>query len=363
MKYRYTDNNLGSESIVLYFSDEDLPIVIASSHPKFYDLYDSLDSGDLDNMTEWDVKRLLRSNEESTSLVEDWTDDDDEISSSVYYTGVTLNGTPIPDEVNEGLNKLLSNFDSESEDQVQAIVNFLDLAEQSEHGIATGDFLRWAMRNGIVLTKEGMVVGYKSLIKVEEDDYDTYFGEATASNGDLVDLKRVLPEGVENVYRPSFQGPGITNGVEWEKYIPMFVGATVEMPADKVDSNGSVECSVGLHVGNYRYASMFNYRLAGNAMSLVLVDPRDIISVPDYDFDKYRVSRYRMIAEGVSGELDASLYLENTYEPVFEEPEPEPEPELDPIAGFEEDEVVQEFKKGSVLSRLMSHLGKMYGSR
>lgn len=84
------------------------------------------------------------------------------------------------------------------------------------------------------------------------------------------------------------------------------------MPRDRVDSNGRVECSVGLHVGTYEYASGY----VGNMMLLVKVNPRDVVSVPDYDFSKLRSCRYTIIAADVPGVLDSKLYIDEEFAPV-----------------------------------------------
>ena len=42
MKYRYNYSSTGSQSFSLDFSFEDLPFVVADSHPKFDDIMDCL---------------------------------------------------------------------------------------------------------------------------------------------------------------------------------------------------------------------------------------------------------------------------------------------------------------------------------
>jgi hypothetical protein len=58
-----------------------------------------------------------------------------------------------------------------------------------------------------------------------------------------------------------------------------------------VDDDSSKDCSYGLHVGTYEYASMF-----APVLTEVKFDPADIVSVPDYDTNKVRVCRYTVIA-------------------------------------------------------------------
>ena len=371
MIYNYI-KSANKETFTLDFSEDynsqDVPIVISQSHPSFEKIKSLMNSGELDEMPEFEVADLLISGEIDTEIVK-WADED-EIGRDIF-TGVTLNGNAVPHEISEGIKKILSGFDSNSEDHANAILNFIDRVEKHPNGVPVKQFLSWAMNNGINLTKDGMIVGYKSVLKADEDHL-SLFGVGTRPNGDALEG---LPEGAEGktVYHPSYSGPGITDGIAYEKYIPMYVGATVEMPRDKVDTSGSIQCSVGLHVGNYDYARGFNGDRG--VMLLVLVDPADIGSVPDYAYDKYRVTRYKVIAEGIPGELDSSLYLGDTYSPVVVEDEPEPEPwhESDSypeemagtsIAGFQSDSVVQSHadyqRKESAVSRLVSYLGRIF---
>ncbi len=85
------------------------------------------------------------------------------------------------------------------------------------------------------------------------------------------------------------------------------VGQVVEVPRNSVDDNRANQCSNGLHVGHFDYAS--NYA-RGGVMTLVQVNPRDAVSVPkDHEFAKLRACRYEVIRVfGQSEELPKSLY-------------------------------------------------------
>ena len=119
MKYRYNYSSTGSQSFSLDFSFEDLPFVVADSHPKFDDIMDMYESNELDTATEEYVLSVLRE-DEGLDVVEAWKDDEDEIHTSVYSEGFTLNGSPIPPEVNRGLKSLLSSLDHDAEDHIEA---------------------------------------------------------------------------------------------------------------------------------------------------------------------------------------------------------------------------------------------------
>lgn len=356
-------------SLSLYFDDQDddIPIVLTPAHPRFYEAKSMMDSGELSEMSSEEVRGILFTSPGIPEDIAPWIDENtDEVRTDVF-SGTTINGVYMDEEVAEGIRSILSGFDPNNEDHAEAILNFLRRVENHPTGIASKDFLRWAMRNGINLTRGGMIVGYKSVLKVEPDMYSSTFGVGIRPNGDSLDGLPPAAEG-RQVSRPSYRGPGITDGVSYENYIPMYVGAVVEMPRDKVDSRGTVECSVGLHVGNYGYASTFNSGPNVN-MCLVLVDPVDIVSVPDYAFDKYRVSRYTIIAEDLPGELDTHYYLGETFSPVVSEPEPEPDlsdeifengEDVQSVAGFENDPVVKDMNKESTLTSLIRHLRNIF---
>ncbi len=85
------------------------------------------------------------------------------------------------------------------------------------------------------------------------------------------------------------------------------VGDTVEVPRNSVDDNREHQCSHGLHVGHYEYASMY---AGGSPVILVKVNPADAVSVPkDHGFSKLRTCRYEVVRVFKdSSELEDSLY-------------------------------------------------------
>ena len=75
------------------------------------------------------------------------------------------------------------------------------------------------------------------------------------------------------------------------------VGCRVAMDIDQVDPDRSRDCSYGLHVASRGYLSGFH----GNTLLLILVNPEDVIAVPEYDPRKVRVCKYEIVHE-FSGE-------------------------------------------------------------
>ncbi|UVG35220.1 rIIB-like protein [Microbacterium phage Cece] len=117
-------------------------------------------------------------------------------------------------------------------------------------------------------------------------------GLTVTPDGDVVFYKGVEKSGLSNR-----AGYAIVNGVEFDnKHIPNAVGDIIEIPRSMVDDNRGVACSVGLHVGAFSYANTFPS--SGNILFTVVVNPRDVVSVPsDHSDRKVRVSRYRIVEE------------------------------------------------------------------
>lgn len=91
--------------------------------------------------------------------------------------------------------------------------------------------------------------------------------------------------------------PVVVNQEEKTIYTDMFsqsmrieIGVPVKQDRKECDSNHSNECSNGLHVGATKYVQ--SYANSYSVILLCLVNPMNIISVPNYDKTKMRVSEY-----------------------------------------------------------------------
>jgi len=82
-------------------------------------------------------------------------------------------------------------------------------------------------------------------------------------------------------------------------------GQIVKMERNRVDADRNRTCSSGLHVAAFSYADRFQ---AGRMLE-VEVNPRDVVAVPpDYNEQKMRVCRYRVIRIASDGELNDLVY-------------------------------------------------------
>jgi hypothetical protein len=89
------------------------------------------------------------------------------------------------------------------------------------------------------------------------------------------------------------------------------------MPRSLVDPDRDTACSVGLHVGNFSYASGFAQKLL-----TVAVNPRDVVAVPSDSGDqKIRTHRFTVLGENLDKtQVTGTSYVvaddyEDTYYP------------------------------------------------
>jgi hypothetical protein len=126
-----------------------------------------------------------------------------------------------------------------------------------------------------------------------------------AEDGRVVIYKGVNDDG-KGGYCSGWSGTATVNDVKYEgQKIPYAVGDIVTMPRSAVAHDPDAACREGLHVGSYNYASMYGRR---GVMMRVLVDPRDVVSVPhDANGEKIRVCRFT-IDEIIESEDTSALY-------------------------------------------------------
>jgi len=94
------------------------------------------------------------------------------------------------------------------------------------------------------------------------------------------------------------------------------VGVPVKMPRTDCDSDPKIDCSYGLHVGATKYVERFGSSY--ESMVLVcLVNPANVVAVPNYDHSKMRVSEYFpfAIAKYENRKIDVveEKYFEDDY--------------------------------------------------
>lgn len=198
-------------------------------------------------------------------------------SGKVYFDG---------DHVDNSITDQILNFLEEDED-FMPLVNFMDKLYQNPEADSRENLYRWIRaRESIVITPDGDMIAYKGLVS-DQDENGTF-------------------------YKSWHSGTAIVNGeVHENQQIPQRIGDTVEMPRSEVEFNPSIGCSTGLHAGTHSYAGGY-----GNAKVRVAINPRDVVSVPNYEEQKIRVCRY-VVIDVADAEVDTK--------PVYSDYLPKPE--------------------------------------
>lgn len=176
------------------------------------------------------------------------------VSERVAVSGgkVYFDGDLIENELADHLVRLIR-----AGEDVTCLVNFWEKVATNPSQHSRDNLLRWLTENDFEITEDGNIVGYKGV------------------NSDLTSIHA---------------GPGIVNGVAANGNLDNSVGNVLQMARSSVQHDPSQGCSTGLHVGTYAYARGF-----GSTVLEVIVNPRDVVSVPtDCGHQKMRVSRYKV---------------------------------------------------------------------
>jgi len=163
------------------------------------------------------------------------------------------------------------------EGKSSAVGAFLSRLKKNPSAASRSQLFTWLKAEGFTLTASGLIIGYKGV----SNDFKS------------------ISSGEEPVTVTQADGTSVVHTGN----IPYPIGATVTIPRELVDDNRDASCSVGLHVGTFRYASTF-----GERTLLVLVDPADVVSVPRYSSgDKMRVSRFVVAAEHYGSKVQEAV--------------------------------------------------------
>jgi hypothetical protein len=219
-----------------------------NTHPNFEQILGAAQAADPDVLDLFDVERTVATHFEQLSE-----------RVSVAHGVIYLDGDPIDNALTE---QVLAFLDAGVTDW-QPLVNFFEKVQANPNTHSREQLYAWMRADStLTITSEGNIVGYKGVRK----------------DGDkLVSVR---------------SGPGIVNGEAVFGSLDNSVGNIVEMPRSTVQHDPSVGCAVGLHVGTWSYASSW----AQGAVLKVLVDPRDVVSVPtDCSAQKMRVCRYTVL--------------------------------------------------------------------
>lgn len=174
---------------------------------------------------------------------------------------IVINGVSAPAEFSDYLASVGSSTD------LAALGQFFTRLGANPSISAKADLFRWILANpSISITSDGYIVGYRGL---------------------NVNMHSVF-SGYGEILRP---------GAETKEYVAQShldnnVGNIVSMPRVMVDHNPDHECSFGLHIGTWDYASSWGDK---DTTTICLLDPADVVVVPNRDANKMRVCRYKVV--------------------------------------------------------------------
>lgn len=199
--------------------------------------------------------------------------------------------------VDNRLTRTIVRYQAEGRD-TEGLVAFMEKLAANPSKRARTELFDFVENQQLTITPEGDFVAHKAVRPADDDDYDEVdlslagFGWDEDNGGDL--------------FASISQGTASVNGVEFTGAIPNFVGAVVTMPRKDVDDDHGQDCSEGLHVGSFRYASTFGGYSA--RLMEVAVSPADVVTVPKYDTNKLRCCRYTVLAVQEEKQADLSHY-------------------------------------------------------
>lgn len=234
------------------FLDSELH-TLTSMHPHFEQILDLLADPDTEPD---DIRDLMH-----TTATQGAAQKMRQLSDRVSYDGTSIcfDDKPIHGSLVENIKALLRSDDP----HWKALVNFLERQDANPSSVSRAEMYDWLSTSGLLIAEDGRFIAYKGL----------------------------TPEGTS-----VHAGGGYVDGQWVDGQVPNTFGSIISMPRRDVDDDRRRECSHGLHVGTYRHATGFVKEYQNPVIATVLVDPADVVSVPqDFNCAKMRVSSYEII--------------------------------------------------------------------
>lgn len=260
LQFQYCRNDT-EEFISLYVPGEPLPLQARDDHPN------------------WElIRQTILIDAQASDYVVDytWLADQFDVAKAIARKFsrlsdrvVVRNGEVLfdGDVMENALTKQIVRFVEDNVDDWQPLVLFMENLMANPNPDSREQLYAFLENHDYTITTDGRFIGYKGVKGTGADD---------------------------NPYRSIHAGKATVDGEEIEGEIPNPVGALVEMPRSLCDSDRGKDCSRGLHVAEYGYASTWSHE--SKAVLEVLVNPRDVVSVPrDHNNAKVRTCRYRVL--------------------------------------------------------------------
>lgn len=230
---------------------------------------------------------------------------------SIYRVGVPV---ALPDHIIERYTQIL---DAKDINEFQKVDNFWFLCTLNPNADSRETCLKFMESNNIRLAPSGLMIVYRWLVKKDhssksfilngnginlysnwtlEEFMNVFRRHKKRADKVFVDkvgnvtgsLKRNVGtvEDFLNLYNSS-KGSSYTDKHTGRMRINLLEPARLER--DKCDTNTHNSCSRGLHVAGLGWAKNYSF---GDTSVVALVNPRDVVAVPNYDAGKMRVCEY-----------------------------------------------------------------------
>jgi len=251
----YNLTNRDGETTLSLFYENGSTRVVPATHMNFSRLVEYLTSNSV--YDEHQVERLV---DPTVGIGEEMAEiAGDRVSYDLH--NLYFDGQPLHSVISDHIKAKIQAGD----DDWKRLVRFLLNVDENPSYRAQQAVYNWVSRTGLTLTEDGCFLGYKA---VYHDHFSVSSGPNNWVNGEL------------------YQGGRETR-------VPHEVGYVISKKRADVDDTPGGGCSVGLHVGTYKYASGF-----APVLMTVKVNPRDVVSVPEDGTGnwKIRVCRYEVIS-------------------------------------------------------------------
>lgn len=243
------------------------------------------------------------------------------IENSLYVKGIKIS---TPELLIREIMKANGNTDLDANpERLQALLNFWKLCALNPDPRARFDLFKFLVNHNLTLTPSGNFVAYRTVDKfksgneelekfvtqewlkikrwkkspinyyvfqIEDGSYVSLHGDKPAPEDEIEDIGN-LDELYNNI--------GETSGnIYTDNYTRSFrikIGELVEMEREKVNPDPELSCESGLHCGNEEFMRA-NMGYFGKVGIVVLINPKDVTSVPKHDTGKMRTCKYLPIA-------------------------------------------------------------------
>jgi hypothetical protein len=272
LQYTLVKSEDGSRNLTV-FQPGGKPLACNDNHPNFTAIIEGLLKDDDSIVDLFDVTVAIGSKF-------------DQLSERVAVTNgrVYLDG----EEMDNALTQQILRFLQDGVEDWKPLVLFYENMSANPNPLAVEELYSWLGKNSITITEDGLILGYKGLSKGERQN---------------------PAAGSQYGFQSASLGKATVDGVVYQGHIPQDVGSIVEMPRGDVEFDPDRDCGVGLHVGSHDYARSY----ARPGLFEVHVNPRDVISVPDYG-TKLRCCRYK-IAKSCKAEVTKPVVPAATNKP------------------------------------------------